>query len=199
MVLLGVLAIVLSGFLVDMFWMYDSVKAASDRLQKAADEMAQRPNENGKAQFLSREGVATAIGFQPTTSKVENGRLIEQYRWWGSLPLPRRFIEVIYSDPDGSQYDKYEISNRDIFGNDVDPDEVNKEQPPATPADAGGTATDPSQTPSPPMPTGITGPPTPSGNEPAGKEESSPDESKESPPATDSTDEPPAKTEDSKE
>jgi hypothetical protein len=137
-VLLGILAVVLGAFLVDLFYMFDAVNTATVRLQAAADEMAERPRKDGKAQFLTKEGVAAAIGFAPTTSKVEGGRLVEHYRWWGALPLERRFIMVEYEDEAGTAYKGYEISNRDIFGNDVDPEAVNlnSDSPPSDPANS---------------------------------------------------------------
>jgi len=152
-VLLLVLAVVLGAFLVDIFYMYDSVKAASERLQSAADTMAERPRENGKAQFLTRDGVAEAIGFSPTTAAVEDGRLVEHYRWWGSVPLQRRFIMVEYDDEGGTRYKGFEISNRDIFGNDEDPD-VLSTTPPSTPSPNPdpGTGGPPPGPPAPPIP-----------------------------------------------
>ena len=156
-VLLGILAIVLTGFLVDLFWMYDQVKAASDRLQKAADEIAERPREEGKPQFLSREDVAKAIGFQPTTAKVENDQLIEHYRWWGALPLERRFIMVKYADSNGKYYSGYEISNRDIFGQDEEESQPPAPAQPVTPIPGDGGM----------PPGGVTRPPVPAPNEPA--------------------------------
>lgn len=121
-VLLGILGILLAAFLVDMFVMYDSVNAAAARLQAASDETAGRSVKDSEEQQLTREGVVKAIGFEPTNNKVENGQLKEYYRWWGALPLQRRFIEVIYADQEGKHFVSYEISNRDIMGRDVDPD-----------------------------------------------------------------------------
>jgi hypothetical protein len=136
LVLLGLLAIVLGAFLFDLFYMYDAVNAATVRLQAAADEMSARPRKDGNNQFLTKEGAAQAIGFQPTRSRVEGGQLIEQYRWWGALPLERRYIEAIYQDADGQRYDHYTISNPDIYGNDVDPEAVklNSDSPASDPA-----------------------------------------------------------------
>lgn len=198
-VLLSVLAIVLTGFMVDMFWMYDSVDAAAQRLQAAADEMAGRPREEGKDQRLTREDVAQAIGFQPTTSKVEGDRLIEHYRWWGPLPLQRRFIMVDYSDAEGKAYNSYEISNPDIFGKDIDPDAIKldqqqqqQQQPP----------TGPIQPPAGDAPAGLPtpmGPPAPSVNDPAGKEESKTPDSKESPPVPEAAGDSPGKPDNSEE
>jgi hypothetical protein len=159
--LLGILAVVLAAFLVDLFWMYDQVKAASERLQKAADEMAERPREEGKPQFLSHDEVAQAIGFAPTISEIdEEDRLIEHYRWWGSLPLKRRYIVARYKDKEGRQYSGYTISNRDIFGQDEE-EAMQQNQSPASsepvPAPVPGVGTMP--------PGGVTSPPVPS-NEP---------------------------------
>ena len=180
LVLLGVLAIVLGAFLVDLFIMFDAVNAATVRLQAAADEMASQPHENGKPQFLSREEVAQAIGFQPTSSRVENGTLIEQYRWWGALPLERRYIQVVYADPDGKNYGSYTINNRDIFGNDIDPEAAARQQQPTDTAD-------PNATPPAPAMGGAKGPPVPqpnpppredaAGGEPAPDQNGSPDAS----------------------
>jgi hypothetical protein len=177
MVLLGILAIVLTGFLVDLFWMYDQVKAASERLQKAADEMAERPREEGKTLFLTREGVAQAIGFPATTSTVdENGQLIEHYRWWGPLPLQRRYIAVEYTDSDGKFYSGYTISNRNILGQDEE--EASQAQQPA-PSEA---APVPSPEAIPPN-GGVSGPPRPGpitpeagSSEPAAEKEKTPDD-----------------------
>jgi hypothetical protein len=191
MVLLGILAIVLGAFLVDIFVMYDSVNAAVVRLNNADREASARAVTKDTSNFLSREGVEQAIGFKPTTSKVENGQLIEHYRWWGSLPLERRFIMVKYTDEQGKRYASSEVNNRNIFGEDVDEDAVNPDQqsPPG----------DPGQPPeASPMPMGITGPPVTSGNDSEDKEASPTPDTKESSPATDSTDEPSAKTEESK-
>lgn len=154
-VLLGILAVVLGAFLVDLFYMFDAVNAAAVRLQVAADEMAKRPSEKGQSQSLTREAVATAIGFQPSTSKVEGGRLIEQYRWWGALPLERRYIQAFYSDADGKRYESYSINNRDIYGNDNDPDAVaaDKQVP-----------VDPNAVPASPMLPGAKSPPVPAPN-----------------------------------
>jgi hypothetical protein len=182
-VLLGVLAIVLGAFLVDLFVMFDAVNAATVRLQAAADEMASQPHENGRPQFLSREEVAQAIGFQPTSSRVENGALIEQYRWWGALPLERRYIQVVYADPDGKNYGSYTINNRDIFGNDIDPEAAARQQQPAGTADPNATAPAPAMG-------GVKGPPVPqpnpppredaAGGEPAPDQNGSPDASSDS-------------------
>jgi hypothetical protein len=154
-VLLGILAIVLGAFLVDLFYMFDAVNAAAVRLQTAADEMAKRPSEKGKSQFLTQEGVVAAIGFAPTNSKVESGKLIEQYRWWGALPLERRYIQVFYSDAEGTNYDSFSINNRDIYGNDNDPE-----------AGAAGNQApvDPSAVPASPMLPGAKSPPVPEPN-----------------------------------
>jgi hypothetical protein len=187
-VLLAILAVVLTGFLVDMFVMYDSVKAASLRLQAAADEIAKRPREDGKSNYLAREGVAEAIGFRPTSSNLdENGRLVEYYRWWGSLPLQRRFIMVVYEDADGERYSGYEISNRNIYGQDEDDEALQVEQQPAS-----TDATPPTPMPVPPT----AGPPgttlSPSGGKADGEAGDSPAENNKPEPA-----EPPANKDES--
>lgn len=178
MVLLVVLAIVLTGFLVDMFVMYDSVKAAAMRLQAAADATAERPRDKGKNDWLSREEVANAIGFQPTSSTVDaDGRLVEYYRWWGSLPLQRRFIMVEYVDGEGKIYNSYQISNRNIYGQDEDEEALKVEQ---SPSEEGSTPA----TPMPPTPG--TGPMPPAGKSSEGSDESTPakDESASTPSET---------------
>ena len=168
-VLLAILAVVLTGFLVDLFWMYDQVKAASERLQKAADEIAERPREDGKPQFLSREEVAQAIGFQPTRSEVgEDGKLVEHYRWWGPLPLERRYIVAFYNDKEGKYYNTYRISNRNILGQDEEEStqeqkQAESAQPAPTPVPGTGVM----------PPSGVTGPPGPA---PAPESESAPND-----------------------
>lgn len=143
-VLLCILGVVLAAFLVDMFVMRDSVKAAEKRLVAAANERSEQPfQKNGENPFLTREGVAQAIGFAPTNSEVEGGMLIEYFRWWGSLPLQRRYLKVIYEDEQGQKYHDYEIANAGFFG---DEDELLKEAerqqqlaPPVAPESAGST------------------------------------------------------------
>jgi len=179
-VLLGILAIVLGAFLVDMFVMYDLVNAAVVRLNDADREASARAFEKDNPNSLSREGVEQAIGFKPTTSKVEDGKLVEHYRWWGSLPLERRFIMVTYDDEQGKKYSKSEVSNRNIFGEDKDEDVIEAEQQQPVPAGAGETPT-PSQPTVGLPPMGITGPPGPAGKAPAGKEEPKTQDSEESP------------------
>jgi len=139
-VLLAILGIVLAGFLVDTFMMYDQVKAASKRLEAAANEVAGQSFDKSKPAWLSHEEVAKAIGFQPTNSNVEDGRLVEHYRWWGSIPLQRRFIMVMYDDVEGQRYSGYEISNRNIFGQDEDDLAKEVEPPPEQPQPEGGEA-----------------------------------------------------------
>jgi hypothetical protein len=179
-VLLGILAIVLGAFLVDMFVMYDSVNAAVVRLNDADREASARAFDKDNPNSLSREGVEQAIGFKPTTSKVENGKLVEHYRWWGSLPLERRFIMVTYDDEQGKKYSQSEVSNRTIFGEDEDADAIEAEKQQPVPAGASETPT-----PSPPTvglpPMGITGPPGPGSKAPADKEEPKTQDSEDSP------------------
>ncbi len=119
MVLLAILLVVLAGYLVDLFSMYDGVKAATKRLDAAHEEVAAKavgPNE--KHPYLSRDAVEKAIGFPPTTSSTESGVLVEFYRWWGAIPLQRRFIEVSYKDPEGKDYHSYKVSNPRLIGDD---------------------------------------------------------------------------------
>ena len=145
-VLLGILGIVLTAFLVDMFVMYDSVKAAEKRLVETSRELAQKPFEaNGESPYLTREAVAKVIGFAPTNSTAEGGQLKEYYRWWGALPLQRRFIEVIYKDEEGTRYDHFQISNSRLFGPDDDEllrqeaERLQQQSPPVAPESQGPT------------------------------------------------------------
>jgi hypothetical protein len=144
-VLLAILAVVFAGLMADLFYMYDAVEAASKRLTDENDKVAQRPVSKGKTDFLSKDDVKTVIGFGPSATKVEDGKLFEYYRWWGPLPLSRRSIEVIYADESGSKYDGHNIANPMMFGGDDDP------APPFVPAPGTESSGAPSEgSPSPP-------------------------------------------------
>lgn len=159
-VLLAVLGVLLIAFLVDMFVMYDSVNAAAKRLNAAAMDASASSIEGDSTGFLPREGVVKAIGFEPTNSRIVDGKLVEKYRWWGAIPLERRFLEVNYDDEEGEKYQGYTISNANIFGQDVDEEAKPVQQEPGADPEA----------PVPGAPTGPAAPmPVPGPMPPAGK------------------------------
>jgi hypothetical protein len=109
--------------------------------------------------------------------------LTEHFRWWGAIPLQRRFIMVVYEDQQGTRYNRYEISNRNIYGQDEDEEAIKAEETVSNPV-PGGAPTPPLTAPMPPGP-----PPIPGGGK-SGEEGSEPTPDKEDP-APNSDDAPP--------
>jgi hypothetical protein len=112
LILLGVLGVLFVGLMVDMFVMRDAVNAAAARLNDAHVKInAKGINPGDEAVFLTKSDIQDTIGFAPTYSEVQNDQLVEYYRWWGPIPLKRRYIVVFYDDQEGTKYQKYEVAN----------------------------------------------------------------------------------------
>ena len=124
-VLLSILAVLFAAWMYDMFVMYDQVKVAGKRLAAAHDAKSARGVDTSSSDnFMKTAEVQESIGFAPTRSQVKDGVLVEEYRWWGALPLQRRYIRVKYKDKDGNEYDDFEVFNASMFGGDDDADQA---------------------------------------------------------------------------
>lgn len=115
LIVLLLIMFALGGVLiVDNYVYYPACEEAFSRLEEAAAEhsrksLADTGNEHA---FFTKEDVRRTIGFGPTSQEVVDGRYLkEYYRWWGSLPLNRRYITVVYADKDGKQFKAHQIEN----------------------------------------------------------------------------------------
>lgn len=187
-VLLVILGIVFAGLMADLFYMYDAVEAASQRIDDAAAKKAEQPysKDENTSNFLTRTEVREAVGFGPTTSVVENGQLKESYRWWGPIPFKRRYIEVTYGNAEGLAYVGHEVANAAMFGK----KEEEKAEPTEPASMEGYAAPGPTMGAGPPgggkgggAPKGKEGGAAPDSDAPAGSDEPSAPKSEEEKPA----------------
>lgn len=78
--------------------------------------------------YLNSADVQRIIGFAPTKRIIVDGLYLkEYYRWWGVLPLNRRYITVVYSDKEGKQFRAHQIENE------VGSESLPRAEPPLSP------------------------------------------------------------------
>lgn len=119
LILLAIMLIVCVLWGVDRFVFKPQVEEANKKLEDAiyARNNLAFDKDQGKSPF-SRDDVRKVLGREPTRMEVVKDSLVEYYCWWGSVPVSKNYITVIYHDKDGKQI----FSN--VIENVVEPDDL---------------------------------------------------------------------------
>jgi hypothetical protein len=110
--LLLVMATLAGALAIDKFVFEPACNKADEALTNAAIAHSEKSlKETNNQAFLTSDDVKEVIGFAPT-KRVDKGHYLKEYYcWWGPLPLNRRYITVVYDDPQGKRYIAHQVEN----------------------------------------------------------------------------------------